>query len=274
MIEFVEIPAPGPLGGRIEYRWIGARDGRQPVLVFLHEGLGSVGQWRDFPDAVAADCGLPALVYSRIGYGASSPCALPRPITYMHDEALHQLPDLLRVLGIERPILVGHSDGASIALIHAGAAPRGAAPHPGLLGIAVMAPHSYGEAVAFGSIQAAHQAYESGDLRARLAKYHGDNVDCAFRGWCDSWLNPAFRAWNIEAEVARIKHPVLAIQGEGDEYGTLAQLDTIKALAKGRVETLILPDCGHSPHKDQPAAVRVALAEYVRSLLQGGASSR
>ncbi len=255
--------------GRVEYRWIGARNpAAQPVLVFLHEGLGSVAQWRDFPDQVAADCGLPALVYSRIGYGGSSPCALPRPITYMHDEALSLLPELLQVLGIAQPILVGHSDGASIALIHAGAAP-----HPGLLGIAVMAPHSYAEPISVQSIRAAHDAYAGGDLRQRLAKYHGANVDCAFRGWCDSWLNPDFAHWNIEAEVARIRHPVLAIQGEGDEYGTLAQIDTIKALAKCRVETLILPNCGHSPHKDQPGAVREALAGYVRSL-QGGAASR
>jgi len=259
MTEYAEIP-----GGRIEYRWVGPRQGDLPVLVFLHEGLGCVAMWRDFPDTVAAATGLPTLVYSRIGYGASSACALPRPITYMHDDALIHLPHLLTALGVERYILVGHSDGASIALIHAGSnSPAG------LLGLAVMAPHSYGEAVSFGSIQAAHQAYEQGDLRARLAKYHGDNVDCAFRGWCDSWLNPDFARWNIEAEVARITLPLLAIQGEGDEYGTLRQIDTIKALAKGRVETLVLPDCGHSPHKDQPDAVRAALVDFTAALRRG-----
>ncbi len=258
-MQFAQIP-----GGRIEYRWIGPQDMDMPVLVFLHEGLGCVAMWRDFPDSVAAATGLPVLVYSRIGYGASSPCALPRPITYMHDDALIHLPHLLAALGIRCHILIGHSDGASIALIHAGSNPP-----PDLLGIAVMAPHSYGEAVSFGSIQAAHAAYATGDLRARLAKYHGDNVDCAFRGWCDSWLNPDFGHWNIEAEVARITLPVLAIQGEGDEYGTLRQIETIKTLAKGRVETLVLPQCGHSPHKDQPEAVCQAIAGFTAALRRG-----
>lgn len=256
MMQLAAIPA-----GRIEYRWIGASGSDLPVLIFLHEGLGSVAQWRDFPDGVAAACGLPALVYSRIGYGGSSACALPRPITYMHDEALTVLPQLIAALGIKQHILVGHSDGASISLIHAGSGVR-----PGLLGMAVLAPHSYGEPISMTAIAAAKVAYDSGDLRERLAKYHGANVDCAFRGWCDSWLNPDFARWNIEEYVAHITLPLLVIQGEGDEYGTLAQVETIKALAKGRVETLVLQDCGHSPQKDQPEAVRAALTAFVTSL--------
>ncbi|MFN3398696.1 MAG: alpha/beta fold hydrolase, partial [Ferrovibrio sp.] len=179
--------------GRIEYRWAGSalRDIALPVLVFLHEGLGCVALWKDFPDQLAQATGLPALVYSRIGYGGSSACALPRPITYMHDEGETGLPDLLTALGIQSHILIGHSDGASIALIYAGK------DRDGLKGVAVMAPHVFCEDISVRSIRAADKAYAEGDLKARLAKYHGDNVDCAFRGWCDSWLNPDFHHWNI-----------------------------------------------------------------------------
>lgn len=258
-LQFVQIPA-----GRIEYRWIGQkqsalRDVAMPVLVFLHEGLGSAGLWKDFPDRVAAATGLPALVYSRIGYGGSDACALPRPITYMHTEAETVLPDLLQALGIGRHILVGHSDGASIALIYAGAKPR-----EDLLGLAVLAPHVFCEDVSVKSIRAAGRAYAEGDLRSRLEKYHGANVDCAFRGWCDAWLNPEFLHWNIEAYVDRIAVPVLAIQGEDDEYGTKAQIDSISRRMGDGIETLMLPACGHSPQRDQPDATLQALARFIR----------
>ncbi len=242
-------------GGRVEYQFIkGARDG--PVLVFLHEGLGSVAQWRDFPAQLAAASGLPALIYSRIGYGGSSPCALPRPIGYMHDEAEHGLPDLLRALRIDDYILIGHSDGASIALIHAGST------RLGLRGLAVMAPHSFAEDISIRSIAAADIAYRTGDLRERLLKYHGTNVDCAFHGWCDSWLNPDFRHWNIESYLDAIDKPLLAIQGESDEYGTLAQIDCIIARVQG-AQSLILPACGHSPQRDKPAETLAALRDFV-----------
>lgn len=261
VLQSVEIPA-----GRIEYRWIGQkqsplRDITLPVLVFLHEGLGSVGLWRDFPDRAAAATGLPALVYSRIGYGGSDPCVLPRPITYMHEEGEAALPDLLTALGIGRHILIGHSDGASIALIYAGAKPR-----DGLLGLAVLAPHVFCEDVSVKSIRAAGRAYAEGDLRSRLEKYHGANVDCAFRGWCDAWLDPEFLRWNIEAYVDRIAVPVLAIQGEDDEYGTKAQIDSIAGRARSGFEALMLPACGHSPQRDQPDATLQALARFIRKL--------
>lgn len=261
-LQYVSLPS-----GRVEYRWIGQknsklRDTDQPVLVFLHEGLGSVAQWRDFPDQVAAAAGLPALVYSRVGYGGSDPCNLPRPLTYMHEEGERELPALLNALGIRRHILIGHSDGASIALIYAGADKRN-----GLLGVAVLAPHSFCEEVSVVSIAAADRAYAETDLRARLAKYHGSNVDGAFRGWCDAWLHPDFMQWNIEAYVDRITVPVLVIQGEDDEYGTTAQVDAIAHRAKGGVEVLLLPNCGHSPQRDQASAAREALARFAARLI-------
>jgi pimeloyl-ACP methyl ester carboxylesterase len=268
-LQHIDIPA-----GRIEYRWIGhrdtaLRDTALPVLVFLHEGLGCVALWRDFPDQVAHATGLPALVYSRIGYGGSSPCALPRPLTYMHEEGEAVLPDLLAALGIQSHILVGHSDGASIALIYAGS-PKAIAARDGLRGVAVLAPHTFCEEVSVTSIRAAGKAYAEGDLRARLTKYHGDNVDCAFRGWCDAWLDPAFMRWNIEGYVDRIGVPVLVIQGEDDEYGTAAQVDSIARRAGsgsgGGAETLLLPACGHSPQRDQPAATLKALAAFASRL--------
>jgi pimeloyl-ACP methyl ester carboxylesterase len=246
--------------GRVEYRWIGPRGSGLPVLVFLHEGLGCVALWKDFPDRVAEATGLPALVYSRIGYGGSSPCALPRPLTYMHEEGEQGLPELLAALGIRRHILVGHSDGASISLIYAGAAQ-----HQDLLGIAVMAPHSFCEEVSVASIRAANDAFTHGDLRVRLAKYHGANVDCAFHGWCDGWLDPDFMRWNIEGYVDRIKVPVLVIQGEDDEYGTAAQVESIARRVAG-AETLMLPACGHSPQRDQPEATLDAIAGFIRKL--------
>lgn len=253
--QFIDTPA-----GRIEYRWAGSalRDTALPVLVFLHEGLGCVALWKDFPDQVAQATGLPALVYSRIGYGGSSPCSLPRPITYMHDEGEAGLPDLLAALGIQSHILIGHSDGASIALIYAGKQ------RDGLKGVAVMAPHVFCEEVSVRSIRAADKAYAEGELKTRLAKYHADNVDCAFRGWCDSWLNPEFLRWNIEAYVDRIQVPVLVIQGEDDEYGTSAQVESIRRRAGA--ETLLIPGCGHSPQRDQPAATLKALSGFIHSL--------
>ena len=248
-------------GERLEcLRIAGART--QHTLVFLHEGLGSVSLWRDFPHDVAAATGLPALVYSRAGYGASSPAVLPRGPRYMHDEAFVILPALLDNLGIAEPILIGHSDGASIALIHAGARVRP------VRALAVLAPHVFVEDVSIASIARAKQAFESTNLREKLGRYHAD-VDNAFWGWNDVWLSAPFRAWNIESYLSGIRCPVLIVQGQDDEYGTLAQLDAVErgvGLPVGRVE---LAACGHSPHRDQPQATLAAISDFVARSIPG-----
>lgn len=245
-------------GARLEYRLVPPAAAGRPTLVFLHEGLGSVSLWRDFPDAVATATGCAALVYSRAGYGRSSPVALPRPLTYMHDEGREVLPRVLDAAGLDDVILVGHSDGASIALIHAGGAGRPVS------GVVAMAPHVMVEEVALAGIRDTVRSFESGKLRERLASHH-DDVDGAFRGWSDTWLDPAFRAWNIEEYLPRIAAPILAVQGEDDEYATMAQIDRIAAQASD-VEVLKLADCRHSPHRDQPAALVDAIATYVGQL--------
>jgi pimeloyl-ACP methyl ester carboxylesterase len=230
-----------------------------PTLVFLHEGLGSVSLWRDFPRRVADATTLPALVYSRAGYGRSTVRAQARTPHYMHDEALVTLPALLDALGIVDPVLIGHSDGASIALIHAGAKIRP------VRALVAMAPHVFVEARSIAGIEQAGLAYQTTDLRAKLGRHHAD-VDSAFRGWNDIWLSPAFRDWNIESFLPGIACPLLLIQGRGDEYGTLAQLDAIERQVRGRVGRVELPECGHSPHRDQPQATLAAIADFVATL--------
>lgn len=230
-----------------------------PAMVFLHEGLGSVSMWRDFPQRVADATGCEAIVFSRHGYGKSTPIAEPRGVRYMHDEALTTLPALLDALGVEAPFLFGHSDGGSIALIHAGGARRP------LAGIIVMAPHVLVEAVSVTSIEEAKLAYRNTDLKGRLGRYHAD-VDSAFWGWNDIWLHPDFRAWNIEEYLPTIACPVMAIQGEDDEYGTMDQIERI-AQGAPDVDLVKLADCRHSPHKDQPEAVIEAVAGFVARIL-------
>lgn len=240
---------------RLEYARIAAgRPGLSP-LVFLHEGLGSVAMWKDFPERVARATGCGAVVYSRHGYGRSDPISGPRPVRYMHDEALVTLPALLDALEVERPVLVGHSDGGSIALIHAGGSGRPVA------GLVLLAPHVLVEDLSVESIAAAREAYEKGDLRPRLARHHAD-VDSAFWGWNDVWLHPDFRAWNIEAYLPAIACPVLAIQGKQDPYGTMEQIRRIER-AVTDVEVLELDRCGHSAHRDHPDAVLEAIARFV-----------
>ena len=240
---------------RIEYERITvARDDR-PTLVLLHEGLGSMAMWRDFPGRLAHATGCNAVVYSRYGYGKSDPLGEDRGVRYMHDEALVALPALIDKLAIPWPILVGHSDGGSIALIHAGAGKRA------VTGVVTLAAHVLVEDVSVASIAAAKTAFATTDLRARLARYH-DNVDVMFRGWNDIWLDPDFRAWNIEEYLPGIACPVLAIQGEDDEYGTMEQMRRIGAKVKD-VELLALEDCRHSPHRDQPDAVLEAVTRFV-----------
>lgn len=242
-------------GRRLEYRRVAAAaDG--PALVFLHEGLGSISQWRDFPERIATASGLPAIVYARYGHGQSDVLQQPHDVDFMHHEALESLPELLRALGIERPILIGHSDGASIALIYAGSA------YP-VRALVAMAPHVFVEDISIEGIVAAKQAFETTDLPQKLARHHRD-VGKTFYGWNDVRLAPAFRSWNIEAFLPAVQCPLLAIQGYGDEYGTMAQVDAIARQAGGPVEVLKLEDCGHSPQKDQPEIVAEAIAEFVR----------
>lgn len=248
-----------PIDGRqIECRTIGEAGPSSPVLVFLHEGLGSVSMWRGFPDRLCAEVGLPGLVYSRPGHGSSDPTTGLYSPGFMHDEATGTLPAVLRAFDIRQPVLFGHSDGASIALIHAGAAGRPVA------GLALMAPHVIVEDLSVASIEAAKVAWRTTDLRARLARHH-DDVDRAFTGWNDIWLHPDFRAWNIEDEVRGVRCPVLAIQGEDDEYGTMEQVERIARLVPD-TELVRLADCRHSPHRDQPQAVLDALVAFVDRL--------
>jgi pimeloyl-ACP methyl ester carboxylesterase len=233
--------------------------GEEPTLVFLHEGLGSMRQWREFPQRVAQATGRAAVLYDRYGYGSSDVLAEGRvSLRFMHDEALVSLPQLLSALRIRSPILIGHSDGASISLIHAGAG------NP-VRGVAVMAPHVYVEEIGLRSIERAREQFETSDLAERLGRYHTDPRK-TFYLWNDAWLDPEFRRWNIEESLPGIRCPVMCIQGENDEYGTMAQLESIRAQVKGPCELVKLAHCGHSPHRDQPEATLAALARFVGSL--------
>lgn len=252
-------------GARLEVQRIAGASPDAPTLVFLHEGLGSISMWRDFPHKATEATGCAAVVYSRRGYGRSDPLRGARPVRYMHDEALEVLPRLLDELGVREPVLVGHSDGGSIAIIYAAVQPQ---PRSGLKGLVVMAPHVFVEDLSVASIAQAKVAFETTDLRKRLARHHAD-PDGAFRGWNDVWLHPEFRAWNIEEHLPRITCPVLAIQGFDDEYGTMAQIEAVVRQVSGPVEALRLDRCGHSPHRDQPAAVLEALARFVSRLDDG-----
>ncbi len=238
-------------GARIDHRDL---PGTEPAVVFLHEGLGSIEQWRSFPDDVRAATGRRTVVFSRPGYGRSTPVPPPWPVTYMHEQALVVLPAVLDRLGVERPVLVGHSDGASIALIHAGAGHA-------VAGLVLMAPHVFVEDESIAGIEAARDAYEP-TLRARLAKYH-DDVDATFWGWNRAWLAPEFRSWNIESFLPGIDAPVLALQGTDDEYGTLAQLDAIASGTAGPAECVVMEGEGHVLHLGDNAGVVEVVAAFV-----------
>ena len=255
-------------GHRLEYAWVGPAPEAAPTLVFLHEGLGCVSMWRDFPERASNATGLGALVYSRRGYGASDPIAEPRPVRYMHDEGLQVLPEVLAAAGVRDAILVGHSDGGSIALVYAGADRADQPDAPRLRGVITMAAHVFNEDISVRSIRAAKEAYETTDLPQKLARHHGDNTEGAFRGWNDVWLHPDFLAWNIEEYLPGIRCPVLAIQGEQDEYGTLAQVEAILAGVSGPADKLILPECRHSPQRDQPEATLDAIAGFAAATLE------
>ncbi|MBL0218186.1 MAG: alpha/beta hydrolase [Myxococcales bacterium] len=246
-------------GLEIEACWVGPpRDGG-PDLVFLHEGLGSITQWHETPEQIATASGRPALVFARQGYGHSTPTSVPRPLHYMHDEAA-RLPAILAAAGITDPILIGHSDGASIAIIAAGehrVAPRA---------LVLIAPHVFVEDAALPSIAAAAAAYRTGNLRAKLARHHAD-VDGAFWGWNRAWLDPAFRAWNLEALLPEITAPTLILQGEDDEYGTTAQVFAIQRGLAGPVEIELVHGAGHAPFRDAPTPVHTRIAAFVRAHL-------
>jgi pimeloyl-ACP methyl ester carboxylesterase len=247
-------------GHRLEAVWHGPGPAEAATLVLLHEGLGCVDLWRDWPAQLSAATGLGVLVYSRWGYGRSEPVTPPRPLTYMHEEAAI-LPEVLAAAGVQRAVLVGHSDGGSIAIVHAGT------PGMRVAGVALLAAHVFCEELSVTSIAAAREAYVGGDLRARLARYHGDNVDGAFWGWNRAWLDPGFFAWNLEEYLPRIEAPVLVIQGEDDPYGTLAQVEAIVRGVRTPVTRLVLPGCGHAPHRDRPRETTRAVVDFARACL-------
>lgn len=246
-------------GHRLEYYWTAPHDGDAPALVFLHEGLGSAGLWRDFPARLTEETGLPALVYSRYGYGGSDILAAPREVDYMHTEALEALPVIRDALDLDDVILVGHSDGASIAAIHAGAA------RWPVRGLILEAPHFFVEDASIAGIEDAKTAYETTDLPDRIARRHTDG-DKTFRGWNDIWLSPAFRDWNIEEYLPAITCPTLVIQGVDDEYGTEAQPAAIGRQSSGPVDAVMVPDCGHSPHRDATDGVLELMADFAVAL--------
>ena len=254
--EFAEITwHDAPL--RLEYQWVGAIESDHPVVVFLHEGLGSVALWKDFPQQFCSQNGFTGLVFSRYSYGQSTPRPPQErwPVSFMHAQAHEVLPALLAELGIQKPWLFGHSDGGSIALLYAARFPDA------VTGIIVAAPHIFVEDITIASIEQARATYLSTELRARLGRYHAD-PDSAFWGWNDIWLDPAFRAWNIEDRLPLISCPVLAVQGEDDEYGTLGQIRGIRKKVP-QTQLLVLPQCGHSPHRDQPQALTQEAARFI-----------
>jgi pimeloyl-ACP methyl ester carboxylesterase len=231
-------------------------DGHAPALVLLHEGLGSLGLWRGLPERLHALTGARVFAFSRHGHGRSDPPPRPRTPAFMHEEALEVLPEVLREAGIEKPVLVGHSDGASIALIHA-------SEHP-VSGLALMAPHVFVEDICVEAIRGTRVAYERDGLRERMARHHND-PDVTFSGWCDVWLDPEFRGWNLESLLPTIDAPALLIQGADDEYGTLAQVDAVERGLSGPVARLVLPG-GHSPHLDHPEDVPAAIAAFTERI--------
>jgi pimeloyl-ACP methyl ester carboxylesterase len=245
----------------LEYRMIGPASDDAPTIVMLHEGLGSAGLWGDFPDKLQAATGAGVLAYSRAGYGASSPVKLPRPLDYMHVEALQVLPMLLDAIGFRRGLLVGHSDGASIAAIYAG----GVQDHR-IRGLALIAPHFVVEDISVISIAEIRQTYQTSDLRSKLERWHKD-VDNAFYGWNDAWLDAKFRDWDIGEYLAYIRVPVAILQGADDQYGTIRQVEIAQQECYCPVDVTIIPGAGHSPHREAPGATLETIAEFATRIL-------
>jgi pimeloyl-ACP methyl ester carboxylesterase len=247
-------------GRSLETAWWGATPDAAPTLVLLHEGLGSAALWRGFPAALAAASGCGVFAWSRAGYGASDPVPPPRPVRYMHDEA-GLVGAILDAGGIGSCILVGHSDGASIAALYAGTSHD-----PRVRGLALLAPHFFVEDVTVAGIEDARERYRTGDLRARLARYHAD-VDATFWGWNGAWLNPEFRAWNIIAQASGIRVPTLIVQGLADPYGTRAQVEVAAGFLGAKLESLLLEGVGHAPHLEAADATLAAVAAFARRVL-------
>jgi pimeloyl-ACP methyl ester carboxylesterase len=246
-------------GRRLEYRWLGPGPDEAPTIVFLHEALGSVSTWRDFPARLAARSGCGALVYSRRGHGGSGPFSGLRSARYLHEEALEVLPAVLAHFKLSEVVLFGHSDGASIALLFAGARPDA------VRGLILEAPHVFVEEAALAGIRRTIEAYETTNLPERLARHHGERTDALVRAWAEIWLRPEFRTWNIEESLPSISCPVLVIQGEDDQYGTLRQVDAIATQVRGAVQPLVLTKCGHSPHSERPKEVLAAAAGFIEA---------
>lgn len=247
-------------GASLEYAIWGPPPSEAMTLVLLHEGLGCIAMWRDVPRKLAEATGLGVFAYTRAGYGHSDPAKLPRPLEYMTHEAVNVLPDVLEAAGVQRAVLLGHSDGGTIAAIYAGSVFD-----PRLRGAIVMAPHFFTEPMGQRAIAAARVAFETQGLKERLARYHKD-PDATFRGWADAWLDPGAAVWDVTDVLDYIRVPVLAIQGDRDEYGTLAQIEVIEARSYAPVELQVLDDCGHSPHLDHPDQAIALVADFVARL--------
>jgi len=242
-------------GKRLETLWIEPEQTGRATIVMLHEGLGSIALWKDFPQRLASRTGCGVLVYSRYGHGSSDKLMEKRPVEFMHHEGEVVLPEVLDKLDVRKPILLGHSDGASISLIFAGKYPDAAR------GLILEAPHVFVEDLTIASIEQAKVAYETTDLPVRLARRHA-HPDATFWGWNDIWLDPDFRSWNIEEYLPAIRCPILCIQGEDDEYGTIEQVEAIKAVVPG-TEFVVLAECKHSPHRDQAEKTLAVMVEFV-----------
>jgi pimeloyl-ACP methyl ester carboxylesterase len=252
----------------LEYRMIGPAPADAPTIVMLHEGLGSAGLWGDFPERLQAATGAGVFAYSRAGYGASTPVTLPRPLDYMHSEALDVLPKLLTAIGFRRGILVGHSDGASIAAIYAGS-------HQDhrVQGVAMIAPHFIVEDISVASIAEIKKAYETTELKAKLARWHKD-VDNAFYGWNGAWLDPEFRNWDISEYLAYIRVPIAILQGVDDEYGTMRQIEIAQEECYCPVDVTEIPGVGHSPHREAPGATLNAISDFANAVLRDDEGSQ
>ena len=249
-------------GLKLEAAFWGPPPGEAPTIVMLHEGLGSVAQWKALPEHLALATGCGVLAYSRAGYGQSDPVPLPRPLDYMAQEAVTSLGPVLDTAGIENCILLGHSDGASIAAIYAGSVPD-----LRVRGLILIAPHFFAEPAGLQAIRTAGETYRTGDLRSRLAKYHA-HVDVAFNGWHDAWTDPDFEDWDIADTIDHWRIPVLAIQGREDPYGTLAQIEEIENRTYSPLDTLILDACGHAPHLERPKETQAAITDFCARLLR------